>query len=127
MWQLSYLHLLKHQVSKIESTNKHIHNNMRNGICVILMQVTSPYGNTLYRQENITHGKFAFTTTEDGSYLACFWVDGHYSGSGGLSINMEWKTGIAARDWDSVARKEKIEVHGFTHLSASIYSSTIFT
>ncbi|XP_047937727.1 transmembrane emp24 domain-containing protein p24delta3-like [Salvia hispanica] len=75
----------------------------------ISAEVTSPYGNTLYRQENITHGKFAFTTTEDGSYLACFWVDGHYSGSGGLSINMEWKTGIAARDWDSVARKEKIE------------------
>ncbi|KAL1544459.1 transmembrane emp24 domain-containing protein p24delta3-like [Salvia divinorum] len=75
----------------------------------ISAKVTSPYGNTLYRQEKITHGKFAFTTTEAGSYLACFWVDGNYSGSGGLIINMEWKTGIAAKDWESVARKEKIE------------------
>ncbi|KAG6417382.1 hypothetical protein SASPL_119536 [Salvia splendens] len=75
----------------------------------ISAKVTSPYGNTLYRQENITHGQFAFTTTEAGSYLACFWVDGNYSGTGGLSINMEWKTGIAAKDWESVARKEKIE------------------
>lgn len=72
--------------------------------------MTSPYGNTLYHKENITHGQFAFTTTEAGSYLACFWVDGNYTGSGDLSINMEWKTGIAAKDWESVARKEKIEV-----------------
>lgn len=42
--------------------------------------------------------------------MACFWVDGNYTGVGGLSINMEWKTGIAAKDWESVARKEKIEV-----------------
>ncbi|KAG6414878.1 hypothetical protein SASPL_122252 [Salvia splendens] len=34
---------------------------------------------------------------------------GNYSGTGGLSINMEWKTGIVAKDWESVARKEKIE------------------
>lgn len=75
----------------------------------ISAKVTSPYGNTLYHKENITHGQFAFTTTEAGSYLACFWVDGNYTGSGDLSINMEWKTGIAAKDWESVARKEKIE------------------
>ncbi|KAL8507872.1 hypothetical protein ACS0TY_018425 [Phlomoides rotata] len=28
---------------------------------------------------------------------------------GSLSVNMEWKTGVAAKDWESVARKEKIE------------------
>ncbi|KAI3448321.1 hypothetical protein Pfo_004986 [Paulownia fortunei] len=75
----------------------------------ISTKVTSPYGNTLYQKENVTHGQFAFTTTEAGNYLACFWVDGHNSGGGDLSINVEWKTGIAAKDWESVARKEKIE------------------
>nr|GMD04966.1 transmembrane emp24 domain-containing protein p24delta3-like [Ipomoea batatas] len=63
----------------------------------ISVKVTSPYGNTLHANENVTHGQFAFTTTEAGNYLAC------------LSVNLDWKTGIAAKDWESVARKEKIE------------------
>lgn len=58
----------------------------------------------------MTHGQFAFTTHEAGNYLACFTVDGHYQGSGDVSVNLDWKTGIAAKDWDSVARKEKIDV-----------------
>jgi len=30
-------------------------------------------------------------------------------------VNLDWKIGIAAKDWDSVAKKEKIEVsrYGF--------------
>ncbi|CAK9151173.1 unnamed protein product [Ilex paraguariensis] len=72
-------------------------------------EVTSPYGNNLHHQENVTHGQFAFTTNEAGNYLACFWVDGHNQGGGDISINLDWKTGIAAKDWESVARKEKIE------------------
>ncbi|PSS29163.1 Transmembrane emp24 domain-containing protein [Actinidia chinensis var. chinensis] len=75
----------------------------------ISVKVTSPYGNNLHHQENTTHGQFAFTTKEAGNYLACFWVDGHHQGGGNLSVNLDWKTGIAAKDWDSVARKEKIE------------------
>ncbi|KAJ6427655.1 hypothetical protein OIU84_023113 [Salix udensis] len=54
-------------------------------IPTISVKVTSPYGNNLHLKENVTHGQFAFTTHEAGSYLACFW------------------------DWDLVARKEKIE------------------
>lgn len=61
----------------------------------------------------MTHSQFAFTTNEAGQYLACFWVDHH--GSGAVSINLDWKTGIAAKDWESVARKEKIEVRTHTH------------
>ncbi|KAL3538559.1 hypothetical protein ACH5RR_001925 [Cinchona calisaya] len=75
----------------------------------ISSKVVSPYGNILHRKENVTHGQFAFTTTEAGNYLACFGKDGHHSGSGDVNINIEWKTGIAAKDWESVARKEKLE------------------
>ncbi|TQD87978.1 hypothetical protein C1H46_026476 [Malus baccata] len=74
-----------------------------------LAGVTSPYGNNLHQMENATHGQFAFTTHEAGNYLACFWVDGNNPGGGGVSVNLDWKTGIAAKDWESVARKEKIE------------------
>lgn len=69
--------------------------------------MTSPYGNTLYRNENVTHGQFAFTTTEIGNYVACFWVDNNHQSA---TLNLDWKIGIAAKDWDSVAKKEHIEV-----------------
>ncbi|KAK4491243.1 hypothetical protein RD792_001977 [Penstemon davidsonii] len=75
----------------------------------ISTKVTSPYGNTLYNKDNVTHGQFAFTTSEAGNYLACFWVDGQNSGVGDVSVNLDWRMGIAAKDWESVARKEKIE------------------
>ncbi|KAK9929351.1 hypothetical protein M0R45_026453 [Rubus argutus] len=75
----------------------------------ISAKVTSPYGNNLHQRENATHGQFAFTTHEAGNYLACFWIDGHNPGGNGVSVNLDWKTGIGAKDWESVARKEKIE------------------
>uniref|UniRef100_N1QSB9 Transmembrane emp24 domain-containing protein 10 n=1 Tax=Aegilops tauschii TaxID=37682 RepID=N1QSB9_AEGTA len=70
--------------------------------------VTSPYGNTVHHKENATVGQFAFTTSEAGNYLACFWLDSAEKGSG-VSLNLDWKIGIATKDWDSVAKKEKIE------------------
>ncbi|KAL0384557.1 UNVERIFIED_CONTAM: Transmembrane emp24 domain-containing protein p24delta3 [Sesamum radiatum] len=85
-------------------SDDHIH-----PIPTISAKVTSPYGNTLHNQQNVTHGQFAFTTTEGGNYLACFWVDGHRTGTAEISVNIDWKTGIAAKDWESVARKEKLE------------------
>ncbi|KAF2293794.1 hypothetical protein GH714_004800 [Hevea brasiliensis] len=75
----------------------------------ISVKVSSPYGNNLHQKDNVTHGQFAFTTQEAGSYLVCFWVEGRNSGGGDVSVNLDWKTGIAAKDWESVARKEKIE------------------
>ncbi|CAI9778097.1 unnamed protein product [Fraxinus pennsylvanica] len=84
----------------------HINNTI---VPTISVKVTSPYGNNLYHQENVTHGQFAFTTTESGNYLACFWIDNSHKGDRGMSVGLDWKTGIAAKDWDSVAKKEKIE------------------
>ncbi|KAK9167621.1 hypothetical protein Scep_002812 [Stephania cephalantha] len=78
-------------------------------IPTISIKVTSPYGNNLHNEGNVTQGQFAFTTSESGNYLACFWVDNHKQGGPGASVNLDWKTGIAAKDWESVARKEKIE------------------
>ncbi|KAI3704131.1 hypothetical protein L1987_74345 [Smallanthus sonchifolius] len=74
----------------------------------ISSKVTSPYGNDLHHKENVTHGQFAFTSTESGQYLTCFWLD-HPGEGGALSVNIDWKIGVAAKDWESVARKEKIE------------------
>ncbi|XP_048226579.1 transmembrane emp24 domain-containing protein p24delta5 isoform X2 [Ricinus communis] len=75
----------------------------------ISVKVTSPYGNNLHHNENVTHGQFAFTTSEAGNYLACFWLDNHQQQAGTTTMSLDWRIGIAAKDWDSVARKEKIE------------------
>lgn len=55
----------------------------------------------------MTHGQFAFTTSEAGLYLTCFWTN-H---PGELSVNLDWRIGIAAKDWDLIAKREKIEVY----------------
>ncbi|CAA7401574.1 unnamed protein product [Spirodela intermedia] len=74
----------------------------------ISSKITSPYGNTLHHKENVSSDTFAFTTTESGNYLGCFWVDSNPHGSE-VSLNIDWKTGIATKDWETVAKKEKIE------------------
>ncbi|XP_045816601.1 transmembrane emp24 domain-containing protein p24delta4-like [Trifolium pratense] len=74
----------------------------------ITAKVTSPYGNELHHNQNVTQGQFAFTSTESGNYVACFSMDGTQQ-EGSASVSLDWKTGISAKDWDSVAKKEKIE------------------
>ncbi|KAF8654433.1 hypothetical protein HU200_061616 [Digitaria exilis] len=71
-------------------------------------KVTSPYGYVLHHAEKVTHGQFAFTTAESGIYLACFWADTLDRGMV-INLNLDWRIGIAAKDWDSVAKKEKID------------------
>ncbi|XP_042049513.1 transmembrane emp24 domain-containing protein p24delta4-like [Salvia splendens] len=74
----------------------------------ITVRVTSPYGNEIHHKEKVAHGQFAFTATEAGNYMACFSLDGDQGGKK-VTVGIDWKTGIAAKDWDTVARKEKIE------------------
>ncbi|KAG0478169.1 hypothetical protein HPP92_012888 [Vanilla planifolia] len=74
----------------------------------ISVEVTSPHGNTLHREENVTAGEFGFTSSETGNHMACFWLEGVKKESG-ASVNLNWRTGIAAKDWHAVAKKEKIE------------------
>ncbi|KAK6132316.1 hypothetical protein DH2020_033940 [Rehmannia glutinosa] len=55
----------------------------------VSVKVTSPYGNNLYHQEKVSHGQFAFTTTESGNYLACFSVDSDHGGKKGLELELK--------------------------------------
>ncbi|KAL0694563.1 hypothetical protein Bca4012_061743 [Brassica carinata] len=75
----------------------------------ISVKVTSPYGKNLHHMENVTVGEFAFTTQESGNYMACFTADAKSHGNKNVSISVDWKTGIAAKDWKTIAKKEKIE------------------
>ncbi|KAF8098847.1 hypothetical protein N665_0257s0057 [Sinapis alba] len=74
--------------------------------------VTSPNGKELYKKTNETHGQFAFTTSETGTYFACFSShhdQSHYTVNGTAIVSLDWKMGIQTKDWDAVAKKEKIE------------------
>ncbi|TKW10725.1 hypothetical protein SEVIR_6G185600v4 [Setaria viridis] len=74
----------------------------------VFVKVTSPHGDVLHHAEKVTHGQFAFTTVESGIYLACFWAETLDRGMV-INLNLDWKIGIAAKDWDTVAKKEKID------------------
>ncbi|KAI9200861.1 hypothetical protein LWI28_014154 [Acer negundo] len=75
----------------------------------ISARVTSPYGSNLHHNENVTVGRFAFTTSEAGNYMACFWLNSNQQQSAGTTLSLDWRIGITAKDWESVAKKEKIE------------------
>ncbi|KAI3755229.1 hypothetical protein L1987_55025 [Smallanthus sonchifolius] len=55
---------------------------------LLLLQVTSPYGNIIHHKENVTHDEFAFKSTESGLYLTCFLPD-HSEESSQLSVELE--------------------------------------
>lgn len=65
---------------------------------MLLLQVISPYGSVLHHKENPTNGQFAFTTQESGTYLACFEVEGKSHSNKDISINIDWKTVISAKE-----------------------------
>ncbi|KQJ98601.1 hypothetical protein BRADI_3g37960v3 [Brachypodium distachyon] len=69
-------------------------------------KVKSPYGNVLHRSSRVTQGQFAFTTAKAGMYQACFLTD---TTDMVINLNLDWKLGIAAKDWDALAKKEKLE------------------
>lgn len=71
--------------------------------------MTSPRGNNYHTFELVTSGQFAFTAIEAGDYTACFWVPNHDLGIT-LSVDFDWKTGVAAKDWSSIAKKDQIYV-----------------
>ncbi|XP_057809635.1 transmembrane emp24 domain-containing protein p24delta3-like [Salvia miltiorrhiza] len=75
----------------------------------LTVKVSSPFGNKLYEKEGARHGQFALTTNEPGNYKACFVVDSGDQSGKPVTVGLEWRTGIATKDWDSVAKKEKIE------------------
>lgn len=54
-------------------------------------------------------GTFAFTAAESGAYMACYWAVDHKPPVA-LSIEFDWKSGVAAKDWSKVAKKGQVQV-----------------
>uniref|UniRef100_A0A803R9Q3 GOLD domain-containing protein n=1 Tax=Cannabis sativa TaxID=3483 RepID=A0A803R9Q3_CANSA len=71
--------------------------------------VTSQYGNSYHHAEHVTTGQFAFVAAEAGDYMACFFAPDH-NPQITFSVDFDWKTGVAAKDWSNVAKKGSVDV-----------------
>lgn len=72
-------------------------------------RVTSSYGNSYHYADHVESGQFAFTAAEEGDYMACFWAADHKP-LVTLTVDFDWKSGVAAKDWTNVAKKGSIDV-----------------
>ncbi|GAB2214452.1 hypothetical protein Drorol1_Dr00018799 [Drosera rotundifolia] len=70
--------------------------------------VTSLYGNSYHSAEKMESGQFAFTAAESGDYMACFWLPEHNPVIT-VTVEFEWRSGVAAKDWGNVAKKGQID------------------
>lgn len=70
----------------------------------------SPYGNNRHFGDHVESGNFAFTAAEAGDYTACFSVLPDHNPALTVTIDFDWRTGVAAKDWYKVAKKGEIEV-----------------
>ncbi|MCH98062.1 transmembrane emp24 domain-containing protein p24delta9-like [Trifolium medium] len=85
------------------------------------MTVTSSHGNNYHYGDRVQSGQFAFVAAEAGDYMTCFWaVDNKPEVT--LTIDLEWKTGVAAKDWSNVAKKGQVDVSIQISISNMIYS-----
>ncbi|CAI8617570.1 unnamed protein product [Vicia faba] len=75
----------------------------------VTVRVTSSHGNNYHYGDRVQSGQFAFVAAEAGDYMTCFWaVDSKPEVK--LTIDLEWKTGVAAKDWSKVAKKGQVDV-----------------
>ncbi|XP_022750673.1 transmembrane emp24 domain-containing protein p24delta9-like [Durio zibethinus] len=74
----------------------------------LTVRVTSPYGNNYHLGDHVDSGTFAFTAAEGGDYTTCFWAIEHKPPVR-ITIEFDWKTGVAAKGWSKVAKKGQVE------------------
>ncbi|KAB2085235.1 hypothetical protein ERO13_A05G368600v2 [Gossypium hirsutum] len=74
----------------------------------LVVRVSSPKGNNYHLGDQVDSGTFAFTAAESGDYTTCFWANKHKPPVK-MTIEFDWKSGVAAKDWSKVATKGQVE------------------
>ncbi|KAI7750093.1 hypothetical protein M8C21_007014 [Ambrosia artemisiifolia] len=74
----------------------------------VTLRVTSVYGNSYHYADLVQSGQFSFQAAEGGDYLACFFAVDHHPAIK-FSIEFDWRSGVAAKDWSSVAKKGSVD------------------
>ncbi|KAH1038486.1 hypothetical protein J1N35_040229 [Gossypium stocksii] len=74
----------------------------------LVVRVSSPKGNNYHLGDQVDSGTFAFTAAESGDYTTCFWANKHKPPVK-MTIEFDWRSGVAAKDWSKVAKKGQVE------------------
>ncbi|KAK6921987.1 GOLD domain [Dillenia turbinata] len=64
-------------------------------------------GNSFHYADRVESGQFSFTADDEGDYIACFYAPDKTQESK-VTIDFEWKTGVEAVDWTSIAKRLKL-------------------
>ncbi|XP_042025808.1 transmembrane emp24 domain-containing protein p24delta9-like [Salvia splendens] len=73
----------------------------------ITIRVLPSYGNNYHYAENVVWGHFAFQAADAGDYMACFFA-ADTKPSSFMTVDFEWKSGVAAKDWSHIAKKGSV-------------------
>ncbi|KAG6396574.1 hypothetical protein SASPL_142726 [Salvia splendens] len=77
------------------------------GILRITDRLLPSYGNNYHYAENVVWGHFAFQAADAGDYMACFFA-ADTKPSSFMTVDFEWKSGVAAKDWSHIAKKGSV-------------------
>lgn len=75
----------------------------------LTVRVNSPLGNNYHHGDLVDSSNFAFTAGVAGDYTACFSAPEHKPPTM-VTIEFDWRTGVAATDWSNVAKKGQVEI-----------------
>lgn len=81
--------------------------------------MSSPKGKSHHHAENVESGKFVFTADETGDYMTCFVAPG-YRPTAKFAVDFEWKSGVEAKDWTTIAKRGQITVKTTCYLTIVI-------
>lgn len=73
------------------------------------LTVTDSTGHVLYKKEDATKGKFAFTTDDYDMYKVCLESEGHAGGGVEREVTLNVKHGVEARNYEDLAKAEKLK------------------
>ncbi|OIW10279.1 hypothetical protein TanjilG_28030 [Lupinus angustifolius] len=73
------------------------------------VRVTSPFGTNYHNRDRVQSGQFGFLALESGDYITCFTAADH-DPKATLTIDFDWKSGVAAKDWSTIAKRGQVDV-----------------
>ncbi|OVA03898.1 GOLD [Macleaya cordata] len=77
----------------------------------ISARVSDPNGETLHEAQSVESGEFAFTATQAGEHIVCFWSPQFDPSASMIPIEFEWKAGVATNHHTSISilKRDKIQ------------------
>lgn len=73
------------------------------------LTVTDSTGHVLYKKEEATKGKFAFTTDDYDMYKVCVESEGQAGGGVDREVFLNVKHGVEAKNYEDLAKAEKLK------------------